>query len=317
MQTAAEAQAKDTSKASEQSAQLSKMVGNGNKVEVSVNVSDEKSTLVSKPTANLATNAVLAADSNTPSLRSQQAGGANNANAATQAQQVAGQAAGAAGQVQQAVQQASGTQAQAANTTAIDAKGAVQANMNTGSSQTTLSGNGETPVASAPTTTNAAQQAQQNTSTQAANSTRFTAANHAVADQVSVQISKALNAGNDKISIQLKPAELGRIDVQMEVGHDGRVTAVVTADNKSTLDLLQKDSRELQQALQQAGLQADEDSLSFNLREQGDGNQMAGSSGNDDGEGMGESDGDELTLEEELAGMDRDVITDTRIDVRA
>jgi flagellar hook-length control protein FliK len=317
IQASAEAQAKNSSKTAEQAAQLSKMVGNGKNVEVSVSVTDEKSTLISKPTTSLASSSALAADANTPSLRSQQSQGAANANATTQAQQAAGQAAGAAGQVQQAVQQTAGGQAQSTNATAIDAKGGVQTSIHTGGSQAAVTGNGETPVAAAPNSTSAAQQAQQNTSPQAANSARFTAANTAVADQVSVQISKAINAGNDKISIQLKPADLGRVDVQMEVGHDGRVTAVVTADNKSTLDLLQKDSKELQQALQQAGLQADGDSLSFNLREQGDGKEMAGSSGNGRQEGTGESGEADLTLEEELAGLNRDVITDSRIDVRA
>ena len=54
------------------------------------------------------------------------------------------------------------------------------------------------------------------------------------------------------------------------MGHDGRVIAVVTADNKDTLDLLQRDARELERALQNAGLQTDSGSLSFNLRGQGD-----------------------------------------------
>ena len=179
--------------------------------------------------------------------------------------------------------------------------------------QGNLSGNGETPVSVAPNSISAAQQAQQNTSTQAANSSRFTTVNHAVAEQVSVQITKALSAGNDKISIQLKPADLGRVDVQMEVGHDGRVTAVVTADNKQTLDLLQKDSKQLQEALQQAGLQADDDSLNFNLREQDDGQETSGTGSN----GANESTGDELTLEEELAGIKPNIISDTRIDVQA
>jgi flagellar hook-length control protein FliK len=312
-QAAAQAQRKDASKANEQAAQLSKMVGGGKKVDVSVTVNDEKSALVSKPTANLASNTVLAAVSATSSLRSQQGQGASNANAAGQAQQVAGQATGAAGQVQQAAQQAAGAQAQSPNTASVDAKGAAQINLHTGGTQGTLASNGETPVAAAPNSISASQQAQQNTSTQAANSARFTTANLAVADQVSVQINKAVNAGNDKISIQLKPADLGRVDVQMEIGQDGRVTAVVTADNKQTLDLLQKDSKQLQEALQQAGLQADDDSLSFNLREQNDGQEMAESGGNNANEGAG----DELTLEEELAGIKPNIITDTRIDVRA
>ena len=147
---------------------------------------------------------------------------------------------------------------------------------------------------------------------QAANSTRFTTANHALVEQVSVQISKALNAGNDRISIQLKPADLGRVDIQMELGQDGRVTAIVTADNKQTLDLLQKDSKQLQEALQQAGLQTDEDSLSFNLREQDDDRDLVDSEGSSD-----EGSENELTLDEELAGIKPNIITDTRVDVQA
>ena len=315
-QAAGEAQAKDTSKAAEQAAQISKMVGNGNKIDVSVTVTDEKATMVSKPSATLTSATVLAADSTPASLRNQQAQGANNAGGQTQAQQVAGQAANAGAAAQQAAQQAGSGQSQSANTAAIDAKGAVQENLHAGGAQATISGNGETPVATAPGSTTASQQAQQNTSTQAANANRFTTANPALTDQVSVQISKAINAGNDKISIQLKPAEMGRVDVQMEVGQDGRVSAVITADNKSTMDLLQKDSKELQQALQQAGLQLDNDSLSFNLREQGDG-QLAGNSADGGEQGIDDGMGDELSLEEELAGLEKDIITDSRIDVRA
>jgi flagellar hook-length control protein FliK len=312
-----EAQAKDTMKAADQAAQISKLVGPGNKVEVSVTVTNEKSTLISKPSANLATGTVLAADSSAPSLHNKQAQANSNAGSQGQAQQAASQAAGATNQAQQAVQQAASGQGQSANAAAIGAKGAVQGALHTGASQTALSGNGETPVTATTGSTTTAQQAQANTSAQAANSARFTTANPALTDQVSVQISKAINAGNDKILIQLKPAEMGRVDVQMEVSQDGRVTAVVSADNKSTLDLLQKDAKELQQALQQAGLQVDNESLSFNLREQGEGNEMAGNSANGGEQGNGDDQANDLSLEEELAGLDRDIITDTTIDVRA
>jgi len=309
LQAASETQGNISSKASEQAAQLSKMIAGGKKVDVSVTVTDEKSTLISKPTASLISNTVLAADATTASLRSQQGKGVINGNANGQAQQITGQIAGAPGQAQQTV----GAQAQSSNAASNNIKGATQASPHAVGTQGNLSGNGETPVAAAPNSVSAAQQAQQNTSTQAANVTRFTTVNHAVAEQVSVQITKALNAGNDRISIQLKPADLGRVDVQMEVSQDGRVTAVVTADNKQTLDLLQKDSRQLQEALHQAGLKADDDSLNFNLREQDDSQEMAESDshiGNEDA-------GDELTLEEELAGIKPNIITDTRVDVQA
>ncbi len=93
-----------------------------------------------------------------------------------------------------------------------------------------------------------------------------------VAEQVAVRISKAVAQGADRIEIQLKPASLGNVRVAMEVGHDGRVLAVVSADRAETLDMLKQDSRSLERALQDAGLKADSNSLSFNLRG-GDGRQ--------------------------------------------
>ncbi|MBY0429592.1 MAG: flagellar hook-length control protein FliK, partial [Rhodospirillales bacterium] len=90
-----------------------------------------------------------------------------------------------------------------------------------------------------------------------------------VADQVAVQIQKAAKDGVDRITVTMRPEELGRVEVKLDVGADGRVTAMVTADNRDTLEMLQKDSRSLEKALQDAGLQTDSNSLSFNLR--GDG----------------------------------------------
>ncbi|HTZ81367.1 MAG TPA: flagellar hook-length control protein FliK, partial [Stellaceae bacterium] len=59
------------------------------------------------------------------------------------------------------------------------------------------------------------------------------------------------------------------VDVKLELTHDGRLTAVISADRSDTLMMLQRGSGELQQALRDAGVQADSGSLSFNLR--GDG----------------------------------------------
>lgn len=87
-------------------------------------------------------------------------------------------------------------------------------------------------------------------------------------DQVSVHITKAIKNGIDRIDIQLKPQSLGRIDVHLEMTGDGRVTATVTAETRQALELLQNDSRALEQALQQAGLKTDSNSLNFNLRGQ-------------------------------------------------
>ncbi|MQP66319.1 hypothetical protein GE253_13325 [Niveispirillum sp. SYP-B3756] len=88
--------------------------------------------------------------------------------------------------------------------------------------------------------------------------------------QVAVQMQRAAQDGNDKISIQLRPYDLGRVDVQLEFNKEGRLRAKVTADSFQTLELLQKDSRNLENALREAGLSTDQNSLSFSLRDDGD-----------------------------------------------
>lgn len=87
-----------------------------------------------------------------------------------------------------------------------------------------------------------------------------------VGNQIAIQIQKAVGDGLDQVRIQLKPANLGRVDVKLELAPDGRVTAVISVEKPETLDLLQRDARGLQTALQDAGLRADSDSLSFGLK---------------------------------------------------
>jgi hypothetical protein len=101
--------------------------------------------------------------------------------------------------------------------------------------------------------------------------------------QVAVHIARAVESGSDRIRIQLNPAELGRVDVRLEVANDGRVTAVVAAEKAETLDLLRRDAHGLEKALAEAGLKADGGSLQFSLQgEQADQeSQTAGGSGND------------------------------------
>ena len=88
-------------------------------------------------------------------------------------------------------------------------------------------------------------------------------------NQVAVQFKTPIGLGNDQIRIQLKPAELGRVDVRLEVTDGGRAVAIVSAERPETLDLLQRDAAGLRQALQDAGLSTDSNSLSFNLRGEG------------------------------------------------
>lgn len=89
-----------------------------------------------------------------------------------------------------------------------------------------------------------------------------------VMDQVKVQIAKQ-GANGDTIKVQLKPVELGSIEVKLDVAKDGSVSGVVTADNKDTLAMLKNDSRTLEKALSDAGFKTDAGSLTFNLRGEG------------------------------------------------
>jgi hypothetical protein len=85
---------------------------------------------------------------------------------------------------------------------------------------------------------------------------------------IALQVARNLQKGANRFDIRLDPAEMGRIDVRMEVKKDGNVAAHLTVDRPETLDLLQRDARALQQALNDAGLQANADSLNFSLRDQ-------------------------------------------------
>jgi flagellar hook-length control protein FliK len=93
---------------------------------------------------------------------------------------------------------------------------------------------------------------------------------HAATEQVVHRVEKAIEQGEERIRIELSPASLGGVEVQLQIADDGRVSAVVRADRADTLALLQNDVRGLEQALRDAGLRPDAGSLTFNLR-QGEG----------------------------------------------
>ena len=91
-----------------------------------------------------------------------------------------------------------------------------------------------------------------------------------VPEQISIRIRQAATAGESEIRLQLQPKELGRIDVRIDVSEGGRVSAHVVADRADTLELLLRDQRGLERALQQAGFDTDSDSLEFSLRDPDD-----------------------------------------------
>lgn len=104
---------------------------------------------------------------------------------------------------------------------------------------------------------------------------------NAATEQVRVKLVKAAQGGLDKIKIQLHPSELGKVEVRLEFGSDGGVRGLVTVDKPETLQLLQRDARQLEQALQDAGFKTGGDSLDFQMRGGGtDGRQQNAGNGN-------------------------------------
>ena len=90
-----------------------------------------------------------------------------------------------------------------------------------------------------------------------------------VVDQIKVNITKSAVKGVDKIEIQLKPEDLGHIEVKMQIGKDGKLQAHIISSRPETAEILQKEMGNLQKAFSDAGFQTDEGSLSFSFRDDG------------------------------------------------
>ncbi|MGE7468795.1 flagellar hook-length control protein FliK [Bosea sp. NPDC003192] len=91
---------------------------------------------------------------------------------------------------------------------------------------------------------------------------------------VPVEIGARALAGNKRFDIRLDPAELGRIDVSLEISDKGEVSAKLTVDRVETLHMLQRDARTLERAFEQAGLKPSDGGIDLSLRDSGD--QQAG-----------------------------------------
>jgi len=83
---------------------------------------------------------------------------------------------------------------------------------------------------------------------------------------IALQIAKHVAKGVSTFKIRLDPPEMGRIDIKLELAQDGRVTAHLAIEKSDTLDLMQRDSKALEQALRDAGLDVDSDTLNFSLQ---------------------------------------------------
>ena len=78
----------------------------------------------------------------------------------------------------------------------------------------------------------------------------------------------------ETITIELKPEHLGKVEIKMEVNKHGHVHTVITANRLEAIEHLQRDVKILHQGFMDAGLKSDENSMSFNLRDQNQHNQQ-------------------------------------------
>lgn len=80
---------------------------------------------------------------------------------------------------------------------------------------------------------------------------------HQVGQQLNASVTKAVKEGQQEFTVRLNPSELGRVQVKLNFLEGGRVQAQVMAERPETLELLQRDTRGLERALEAGGSKAD------------------------------------------------------------
>jgi flagellar hook-length control protein FliK len=85
---------------------------------------------------------------------------------------------------------------------------------------------------------------------------------------LAVEIAASARSGKSHFDIRLDPADLGRIDVRIDVDRNGQVTSHLTVEKPETLSMLRQDAPHLQRALDDAGFKTGDGGLQFSLRNQ-------------------------------------------------
>lgn len=137
---------------------------------------------------------------------------------------------------------------------------------------------------------------------------------------LAVHIAQQAQNGNRRFDIRLDPPELGRLEIRIDVSRDGQVTTHMVVERSETLDLLQRDSRALERALQNAGLDTSEGGLKFSLKGEGQGQaQDMGPDGKPRGDSAnaeGNGDGDSASDDADMTGGGRDYVARDGLDIR-
>lgn len=89
-----------------------------------------------------------------------------------------------------------------------------------------------------------------------------------------VIVAVAIGGGTARLAVTLEPAELGRVEISVERSGDNSQVQIL-AERPETLALLQRDQRELDRALSQAGVGTEGRSVSLGLATDGGAGQQA------------------------------------------
>jgi flagellar hook-length control protein FliK len=93
---------------------------------------------------------------------------------------------------------------------------------------------------------------------------------------LAVEIAASARSGKTRFDVRLDPADLGRIDVRIDVDRNGQVISHLRVEKPETLSMLQQDAPQLRQALDDAGLKTGHGGLQFSLRDQSSSGQNNG-----------------------------------------
>jgi hypothetical protein len=91
----------------------------------------------------------------------------------------------------------------------------------------------------------------------------------AVAHQVAIHIARSPLRPHERLSIALEPAELGLVQIRIDLAEPTGPRAVIAADRPETLEMLRSESHQLERSLRDAGLDLGSAGIGFSLRQDG------------------------------------------------
>ncbi|MBX3486649.1 MAG: flagellar hook-length control protein FliK [Candidatus Paracaedibacteraceae bacterium] len=87
-------------------------------------------------------------------------------------------------------------------------------------------------------------------------------------NQIKEQLKQSLQKGETHLKIQLKPHEMGKVDIKLDISREGAVTAAFKAENRETLETLIRHAVDFQNLFKDAGLQTDSQGMNFSMNQE-------------------------------------------------